>query len=752
MKGFVGGIPLALLATAALAQDMGRMETGNTVKRAEAGAPFHGNNGGTAMGGPSGDDSDGGFISPYSAKANIDSNVNEYSKDDHSVKVKDTHVHPPPPPVGYGVALGPGGGPFAKRSYPNGGTAMGGPSGNDEGQVFNMPMTADIHTNVNDVNQDDHHIDVKNKDVHPPPVFAPVVVHPHPHGFEGPPPGVHRGGDHFHVPATSFGKRWGPENGGTAMGGPSNGHSHGGPVPGGGHNGGTAMGGPSGDDDGINFSTPNTANIHSNVNEFSKDDHSVDLKHKDVYPPPHHPAFVHAPPFKRGWAPEHGNGGTAMGGPSGNDGGQTFSQPFTVDTNTNVNEAHKDDHSIDLKHKDVYPHPPVAPFAPFPVRGPGPVVGGPFRRAYAPERESGGGNGGTAMGGPSGDDDGVNFAQPNSVDVNANVNEHHEDNHAIKADTTDVHPPPAPYHEVPQMPWLHYPERPQPYVVPEHSYTVARPHAYQAEEPAPHHAPHEAPSAPRSPPTQEAPAPISEHHETPMQQEAPPQAPQEEQEHTPQCAAQVHEVVHTVTKTQYKEVHPTHTVYQQVEASAAPMEHVAQSSAVPMAHVAQSSADPMAHVAQSSAVPMAHVAQSSAVPMAHVAQTSAVAMPSGADPKMHGSQLASAPAAASTPVVPYHSFKYNQQRPMSSSAAYSMIPVHVPMATPASSGYKSMMTPGASMGPMASGASPLHSAKASGSASASASHGAMFTGAASTISGSFISAAAAVVGVLAFVL
>ncbi|KAJ5156445.1 hypothetical protein N7492_009248 [Penicillium capsulatum] len=667
MKGFVGGIPLALLATAALAQDLGRT-TGNAMgnhgfqeRRAEGGVPFHGHNGGTAMGGPSGDDSDGGFTSPYSAKADVNSNVNEFSKDDHSVKVKDTHVHPPPHPMPYGVALGHG--PFGKRSFPNGGTAGGGPSGNDEGQVFNMPMTADVHTNVNDVNQDDHHIDVKNKDIHPPPVFAPVIEHGPPPGFEGPPP-----------ESTVVG--------GTAMGGPGNGHSHGGPSPVG-HNGGTAMGGPSGDDDGVNFGAPNTANVHSNVNEFSKDDHSVDLKHKDVYPPPHHPAFVPGPHFKRGWHPE--NGGTAMGGPSGNDGGQTFSQPYSVNTHANVNEAHKDDHSVDLKHTDVYPPPHVAPVPPFPAGGPGPVVGGPFRRDYP--------NGGTAMGGPSGDDDGVNFAQPNNVDVNSSVNEHHEDNHAIKADTTDVHPPP--YEGVP---WTHYAERPQ------------------VEQPSAHHAP-----PVHAPPVHEEPAVPA----------------RGEEEHTPQCAGQVHEVVHTVTKTQYKMLTPTETVYRQA------MQNAAESSAVPMAHVAQSSADPMVHGAQSSAMPMAHVAQ-----------TSAVMMPSGVDPKMHGSMVGSAPAAASTPVVPYNGYNYHQERPMSSSAAYSMIPVHVPMATPASSSYKSMMTPGASMGPMASGVSPVRSAKASGSASASASpsHGAMFTGAASSLSASIASAAAAVAGVLAFVL
>lgn len=733
--------------------------------RGEGGAPFHPHNGGTAMGGPSGNDEDGGFAGPHGAKANIHNDVNEFSKDDHSVKLKDKHVYPPPPPpVPYGVALGPAAGPFDKRSFPHGGTAEGGPSGNDEGQTFNMPITGNFKTDVNDVDQDDHSVDVKNKHIHPAPVVAPIAEHHGPPpGFHGPPPEFHRP-DHFHVDPTSFHKRQFPQEGGTAMGGPGGGgHSHHGgpgPVP---HNGGTAMGGPSGDDHGVNFGAPNTANIHNDVNEFSHDDHSVDVKHKDVFPPPHphpHPVFVEGPPFKRGFEPK--NGGTAMGGPSGDDGGSTFGAPVNVNTDTHVNEAHQDDHSVDLKHTDVYPPPHVAPVPVVPAGPPGPVVGGPFRRAYSPdqpERQAGGGGGGTAMGGPSGDDDGTNIGAPNSVDVNSNVNEHHSDNHAVKADTTDIHPPPRPVQEIPHMPWMQYDE-PEP--IPDHPTFVARPAEYQA---PPHH---EAPVDHPAPPHHEAPVehPSPPKHEAPVEHQAPPEIHRPNKEETPNCAAQVHEVVHTVTKTHFKEVHPTKTVYQPMQAhvaesSAVPV-HGAQSSAVPV-HAAQSSVAnykvPQSSVAhfqapQSSLVPV-HGAQSS-VPMAHVAQTSpvqmsAIPMQSGVDPMMHGSQVASTPLAASTPVVPYHSYNYNQQRPMSSAgAAYSQIPVNVPMATPASSSYRAMMTPGASMGPAVSGVSAQRSAKAS--ASGSASHGAMFTGAANRVSGGIFSAAAAVAGVLAFVL
>ncbi|KAJ5675999.1 hypothetical protein N7462_008896 [Penicillium macrosclerotiorum] len=676
MKGFVGGIPLALLAAAAQAQAMEHhAPTSNGVQARH----LYPHSGGTAMGGPSGNDEDGGFTSPYAANVHTHTNVDEYSKDDHSIKVKNKDVYPPPPAPGpYGPVFGPGEGPFPKRHWRHGGTAMGGPSGNDEGQTFDMPITANIHTDVDEYQKDDHSIKVKNKNIHPAPVYAPIAP-----GFHGPPAGFRegssQGGEHYHVPAEAFVKRWGPEVGGTAMGGPSGGSAHG--FNGGFVSGGTAEGGPSGDDEGEDFGNPITGDFNTDVDEYSHDDHSIDLKHKDVYPAP----VIPFGGFKRSWEPEEG--GTAMGGPSGNDGGQTFSAPITLDTSTDVHEHYQDDHSIDLKHEDVYEDPPVAAFPV--VGGPGPYISGggpgPFRRAYSPDRVAGGG---TAMGGPSGDDEGSSFENPTSVGIDTGVNEHHEDNHAIKVDSTTVHPP---VYEVPHMPWMPYPEHPV-----QHPETVVVPLAHHYEAPA---SP-PAPAAPAGPPA----GSFEPHWERP----APPQAPREDHEEVPQCAAQVHEVVRTVTKTQYKEVHPTKTVYAQPVVS----QVVQTSAAVPMSATPEEVVDPK-------------VVYSA--------------------PAMHGSQFASVPAAPSSSYVPYQSYNYMPQRPASSSAAYSMIPVHVPMAS--SSSMMPMATPSSSMGLnlRPSGADAMHSASATPS-------GHMFTGNAARVSGGIASVAAAIVGVLAFVL
>ncbi|KAJ5633597.1 hypothetical protein N7528_001439 [Penicillium herquei] len=684
MKGFVGGIPLALLVAAVQVQAM-ESSTGNGMsqnnfhQRRTAG--FGPQVGGTALGGPSGNDGDGSNAWPYNAEVDAKSNVNEFNKDDHSVKIHNKEVHAPPPPIPYGPALGPGAGPFGhafgpalgpgagpfpKRGWPAGGTAEGGPSGNDEGQVFNMPITGNFKTDVNDYNKDDHSISVKNKDIHASPIIVPP---PHPHfggpGGPGGPPGGFREaneGDHFHIPAGAFAKRFAP--GGTALGGPGGGDFHGSPgpfIPGG-----TALGGPSGDDDGGDLNFGKSAHIHTNVNEASKDDHSIDIKHKDIYERPF------GVPFKRGFYPEAG--GTALGGPSGNDGGQEFNMPITIDTDTAVNESYEDDHSIDLKHKDVYAPPPF------------PVGGAPFRRAYAPSREEGSDDdfppvaGGTALGGPSGDDSDGDFNDPTDIGVDTNVNENHQDNHAIKLDTTTVHRPewavPVAHvqevQEVPEMPWMTYEDQQHAAGAPVPVNQVA---TFDASGPAP--------------PTD-----------------------RDEHEQSSQCDA-VHEVVRTVTKTQYKQVAATKTVYQQAPV----VSQAVETSAIPMSAVPnQMEVDPKV--------------MSSAV---------------------HGSQFASAPAPAASSFAPYESYNYKSQAPMSSPVAmYSMIPVQVPVAS--SSYMGSMATPAASMGlNMPSGVSPEHSAMASASASPS-SHSPFFTGAATRVSGGLASAAAAVVGVLAFVL
>ena len=659
-------------------------------------AGFEPHAGGTALGGPSGNDDDGTIGIPYGGNVDVNAHVHESSKDDHSINIKDKNVYVPPefagPPVGPGAgpfdtpSFGPGAGPFGKRSWGQGGTAMGGPSGNDEGQSFNMPITANIKTDVNEYNKDDHSIGIKNKNIHPAPVIEHFAPPPYAHG--GPPPAggppshpPFRGVEgeapskHFHIAATEFGKRFGPAPGGTALGGPGGGDEP--DFPGPFVSGGTALGGPSGDDDGLNFGKPNVAHISSHVDEHSKDDHSIDIKHKDIgLPPPvgfAHPGF--GAPFKRGFFPTQG--ATVEGGPSGNDGGQSFDEPITVSTSAEVNEVHKDDHSIKLKHEDITP-PPFEAFA-----GPGPALAGagrPFRRAYAPDapqRQAGAPSGGTALGGPSGDDGGINFDTGADVDVDSNVQENHQDNHAIKIDDTHVHPAYTAYevHTVPQYHWWTYEQQQQaaapPVPVQEHPiYAASQPEV------------HEEHSAP----------PREEHHE--------------------QCSAEVREVFRTVTKTEYKEITPTTTVYKHPLVS----ETVQTSAAVPALKV---------------------------------------------EPKVHSMVYASVPASTVSHVY---------LRPEGTSAVYSMIPVHVPQVTPVSSSMDPMVSNGIMMsmatpvsnGPMVSMATPVSnspnlrpsgaSPEQSNAPNASPSSNALFMGAGARVSGGMYSAAAAVMGVLAFVL
>ncbi|KAJ5944480.1 hypothetical protein N7516_004648 [Penicillium verrucosum] len=305
MKGFIGGIPVALLAVAAQAKFAERQEH-----------DFHPQAGGTAIGGPSGNDNDGGFVSPYSASIKTDTKVNQWNKDDHSVKLKHSDVYPRPPVVpvhfGHPAVNGPqvpGMGPFGKgKRVPPGGTAMGGPSGNDEGQSFDFSVTGIFNTEVEDENKDDHSTDIKNKHVHP----------------------------------ADFGKRFGPHAGG-----------------------GTAIGGPSGNDGGQSFGAPTNIQASSDVNEHNEDDHSIGIKNNHV-----HPAA-----FWKRFGPHAGGGGTAMGGPSGNDGGQSFSTPTNILAASDVSEHNEDDHSIGLEHEDIYTH-PFGPFRRSENHGP-PGHGGP---------------------------------------------------------------------------------------------------------------------------------------------------------------------------------------------------------------------------------------------------------------------------------------------------------------------------------------------------------------------------------------
>ncbi|KAJ5960059.1 uncharacterized protein N7479_007209 [Penicillium vulpinum] len=585
MKGFIGGIPVALLAVAAQAKFVQERNS---------------QPGGTAIGGPSGDDADDGFVSPYSVDIETNTQINEWSKDDHSIKLKHTDVYPGPTvaPVAFSGPQVPGMGPFGKgkRSVPAG-TAIGGPSGNDEGQSFDMSVTGIFNTELNEYNKDDHSIDIENKHVYP----APVILHPPPH-FHGP------ASEAFNAPE-AFGKRSAPP-------------------------GGTAIGGPSGNDGGQSFSAPTTIETTVTINEHNEDDHSIELEHEDTYAPRHGYGFV---PFRR--SEKHGPFGSGGVPPLGH-----FESHPEFHSEPHV-ENHPEPHYSPSYESNYEPHTSLEyELTSIKNNNNGPAAGSISvgRRAYAPTPDDG------------------------------DENEDNGDNQGVENDSTD------------------------------------------------------------------------------------PSVAEEDEVESPQCSAQVHEVVHTVTKTLYKTAEATHVAYQSapvMEASATPF-HAPQQPA---------GADPMmnpygasAPAAGTSAV-YAHSPQQSAGAdaMMRPAAASSPADSTSAGYDHSPQQLAGAdpmmrPAGASAS-APYNHVSH---RPMSHAPAYSMIAVNVPQATPASSAAYSNATPDNVHGKMMPGGLPAEqSASPSASASASVSHGTMmFEGNAARLSGGFVSAAAAVMGVLAFIL
>jgi hypothetical protein len=168
----------------------------------------------------------------------------------------------------------------------------------------------------------------------------------------------------------------------------------------------------------------------------------------------------------------------------------------------------------------------------------------------------------------------------------------------------------------------------------------------------------------------------------------------------------VHEVVRTVTKTQYKTVDATPEVPKLYKLKA----------------------------------------QTSAVSMAATPQMSAQV-----DPKVFSNAVPLS-GSASSGVRSYAPYSYASQRLMSHAASYSTVPVHVPVATRASSSY-AMATPSGSMAKMMpTGVDAMsHGAKSSAAASPSE-RVTMFEGGAARLSGGLLSAAAGVMGVLAFIL
>ncbi|KAL4753967.1 hypothetical protein BDW72DRAFT_5685 [Aspergillus terricola var. indicus] len=167
------------------------------------------------------------------------------------------------------------------------------------------------------------------------------------------------------------------------------------------------IGGPSGADVGNHASVPTENTATSSVNENFKDDHSFELEHEvKVYPPGHgHHKRVAGGPGK-----------TVIGGPSGDDIGNGFAAATVNTFSSEVNEAYKDDHSVDVdkttiikphhhRRGDNFPEVPVKP---------------------------------TVIGGPSGDDIGNAADIPTLNEFSSSVTESYVDNHSVDVDKNTV--------------------------------------------------------------------------------------------------------------------------------------------------------------------------------------------------------------------------------------------------------------------------------------------------------------------------
>ncbi|KAH3088910.1 hypothetical protein KXW28_008502 [Aspergillus fumigatus] len=323
MKGLVGGIPLALLVAAvANGHGQGLKEDGPV----------------TVIGGPSGDDGGNNVAVEFAGSYN--SGVKDRYKDDHSVNLKNTVVaHAPPHPPVRGSH---------KRHHPAV-TVIGGPSGDDGGNSAEIEFDSSYASAVEDWYKDDHSHDVENH-----------IITPPVHGFR-------RRGD----PSV------------------------------------TLVGGPSGNDGGNSVEFEFDSSYASVVKDAYKDDHSVGIENHITHPPP-------APGFRK-----RGDGDTTViGGPSGNDGGNSAEIEFDSSYNSAVKDAYTDDHSVDIDDHIVQ----AAPSRGFHKRGGGDT---------------------TVIGGPSGDDGGNSASFEFDSSYASSVKDWYKDDHSVDVKNTVIHPPPV---------------------------------------------------------------------------------------------------------------------------------------------------------------------------------------------------------------------------------------------------------------------------------------------------------------------
>ncbi|GKZ82679.1 hypothetical protein AnigIFM56816_007500 [Aspergillus niger] len=295
------------------------------------------------------------------------SQVNEASKDDHSVDVnsKDTVVKskPEPKPVPVPVPV----------HHPHGHwprDLIKGESGIDTGNSASIPITNGFTSQVNQASKDDHSVDadLKNtlvEDKHKPePKPVPVPAHhtrPHPHlprdlikGESGIDTGnsaslpftngftsqVNEASKDDHSVDTDTKNtvvKTKPEARPVPVPVPVHGH----PYP---HHPRDLIKGESGIDTGNSATIPITNAFSSQVNEASKDDHSVDADVKDT--------AVKGVPVHHARPHDH-RPRDLIKGESGIDTGNSASLPISNGFSSQVNEAHKDDHSVDADIKDT---------------------------------------------------------------------------------------------------------------------------------------------------------------------------------------------------------------------------------------------------------------------------------------------------------------------------------------------------------------------------------------------------------------
>ncbi|OJJ67271.1 hypothetical protein ASPBRDRAFT_353149 [Aspergillus brasiliensis CBS 101740] len=345
------------------------------------------------------------------------STYNEASKDDHSVDVNKDHtaivepVHPEKHNRPH----------HHVRGEPKEPTLINGESGIDTGNEAVIPFTNVFSSSDNESHEDDHSADINVKDTD---VTKPAHPHHHPHARDliSGESGVDTGNEAI-IPFTNVFTSSDNESHeddhsadvnvkDTAVTKPEHAPHR--------HHGRDLIHGESGTDTGNTAALPTTNEASNKVNEVHEDDHSADFKGKDtvVKPAYHHRPHPHWPR-------------DLIKGEGGVDTGNSASLPFTNGFSSQVNEASKDDHSVDVDSKDT-----VVKAKPQPKPVPGPV---PVHHPHGHRPRD-------LIKGESGTDTGNSASIPFTNAFSSQYNEATKDDHSVDADLKDTTVKDVPVH------------------------------------------------------------------------------------------------------------------------------------------------------------------------------------------------------------------------------------------------------------------------------------------------------------------